>query len=92
MTTGSILNAMFDWADVQIYIYIYIYIYMNVGPKNMQFSRFGDFICQESTVFGQQGWNGRNVARLAVRCCSMDRIRRRLGILEVIFPNHRCAY
>ena len=65
---------------------------MNVEPKNMQFGQFGDFICQESTVFGQQGYNFRNVARLAVRCCSMDRIRRRGGISEVIFPNHRWAY
>ena len=31
---------------------------------------FSDFIFKEAAVFSQHGWNVRNVAPLAVRCCT----------------------
>ena len=41
----------------------------SVVPEGIDFTYF---ICQEITVFLQQGWNLWNVGRFAVRCTSIN--------------------
>ena len=53
-------------------------------PKIRKVADFSYFICQEVTVFGQYGWDVRNVAHLVVKCCSMKRILRRVCIPETV--------
>ena len=62
---------------------------LHVEPRISHLTDFSDFICQEATVFSQQGWNVRTVTPLAVRYCRMKQILRRVGILVVTFPKHR---